>query len=168
MYTPIQFAMIENIIAYGISTMFFQIKQINNMVQLLKIIKNKNSPTNPLKQIEYLCWVIQFGHQWSQPQFKWGMFFYYGLLAYRDCTMALVDALPLRLISKPSCSWSTFFTAQLDIRIQDREIRLIPIYTVQNHAKSRCIASNLFFQIVAAVDISHCRDALIFTHGNDM
>ena len=62
MYTPIQLAMIENIVAYGISTMFFQIIQTNNMVQLLKIIKNKNSPTNPLKLIEYLCWVIQFGH----------------------------------------------------------------------------------------------------------
>ena len=84
MYTPIQFTMIENIVAYGISTMFFQIIQINNIVQLLKIIKNKNSPTNPLKQIEYLCWVIQFGHQWSQPQFEQDMF-YYSLLAYRDC-----------------------------------------------------------------------------------
>ena len=74
----------------------------------------------------------------------------------------------VHFISKLSCSWSTFFTAQLNIMIQDQEIKLIPMYTVWNHAKSKCITSNLFFQMVAAVDISHCRDALIFTHGNDM
>ena len=51
-YTPIQLAVIENIIAYmlvnGISTnLFFQIIQTNNTVQLLK--KRGGGPTNPLK-----------------------------------------------------------------------------------------------------------------------
>ena len=83
--------------------------------------------------------------------------------------MALVNALPLRPFHfEAELILVDFFTAQLDIRIQGREIKLIPMYTVWNHTKSRCIASNLLFQIVAAVDISHCRDALIFTHDNDM
>ena len=42
--------MIENIVAYGISIMFFQIIQTNNMVQLLKTFKKKKKKQQQQQQ----------------------------------------------------------------------------------------------------------------------
>ena len=149
--------------------MFFQIIQTNNMVQLLKIIKNKNSPTNAQSRLNTYVGsfsLVTSGASHSSSEAC------SSIMAFLPTEIVQWPWLMLcpfvHFISKLSCAWSTFFTAELDIRIQDREIRLILMYIVLNHAKSRCIESNLFFQIVAVVDISHCRDALIFTHDNDM
>ena len=161
--------MIENIIAYGTSTMFFQIIQTNNMVQLLKIIKNKNSPTNAQSRLSTHVGSFSLATSGASHSSSGACSSIMAFLPTKTAQWPWLMLCPfVHFISKSGCSWSTFSMAQLDIRIQDREIRLILMYTVLNHAKSRCIASNLFFQIVAAIDISHCRDALIFTHGNDM